>query len=356
MAKLSNLGEYELHRWLCQFINKPEDNHIGIGDDCAVLDLGGDSYLLLTSDRVPTSLKGEYAGKFCVIHNFSDIVSKGGTPIGLLLNIYLPRDSDFKEDFQAIVKGAVNEVKKYGAKIIGGDVKEFSRLIIVGSGIGTVKKERFLPRYGANKGDLVAVTLTNRTKWGGRFAYIVSRYFNLNLSRDIMYQLEWIYNSSLNIPFQEMLAASSVKGITSCMDMSDGLGSALKLISDNRDVGFKIKQTSLENCLDPIAFPIAESLGIDPIKFCFSPGYDWENFLTIEPSAFFEVQDAVRNAGGDIINIGEVTESSVVLELKNGSTKELTLFFDEQFKQTSWEDEPKNWRDFQLFKEEDDER
>jgi thiamine-monophosphate kinase len=352
MARLIDLGEYELHRWIRQYLNESENKPIDIGDDCAVLDFGGDFYLLLTSDKVPSSLKGEYAGQFCVIHNFSDIVSKGGTPVGLLLDIYLSRDADFEEDFQPIVKGADKETKKYGARIIGGDVKEFSRLIIVGTGIGTVKKEHFLPRYGAKIGDVVAVTLTQGEKWGGRFAYIVSEYFKLNLSAKILDRLKTIYKSSLSIPFKETLAASLLPGITSCMDMSDGLGSALKLVSDFKRVGFRIDKSALETCLDPIVFSVAEGLGVDPIKFCFSPGYDWENFLTMEPDALPKVQSAVRAVGGEIIAIGQVIDGSdVILARKNNLIKRLNLFSDEHFKPTKWEDEPRVWRDFKLYYE-----
>src|SRR6266849_3360504 len=90
---LTAMGEYSLHSWLREHLTRCPLDPSGVGDDCVVLDVLPDEYLLLTSDRVPLSAykrSFDYLGKFCVVHNVSDVISKGGRPIGMLLDTFVP--------------------------------------------------------------------------------------------------------------------------------------------------------------------------------------------------------------------------------------------------------------------------
>ena len=68
---------------------------IGIGDDCAAIDLG-DEYLLITTDMINESThipkaSAEQIGWHLVAINLSDIASKGGRPLGVVTALGLPR-------------------------------------------------------------------------------------------------------------------------------------------------------------------------------------------------------------------------------------------------------------------------
>jgi thiamine-monophosphate kinase len=122
---LTDVGEYALHRWLAETLAVAGPNIIrGAGDDCAVLEIGlPDSYLLATSDRVPLLTDRKETGRFAVVHNVSDILAMRGTPIGFLLNVYLPRDTPL-HTFQDIVIGARDAWVVFRTAVIGGDTKE----------------------------------------------------------------------------------------------------------------------------------------------------------------------------------------------------------------------------------------
>jgi len=139
---LTDVGEYALHHWLAKTLITTNSNIIrGVGDDCAVLDVGlPDSYLVATSDRVPLLTDHTETGRFAVIHNVSDILAMRGTPIGFLLNIYLPRDTPVRI-FQDLVIGARDACSEFRTAIIGGDTKEDSKSTVVGTCLGVVRRE-----------------------------------------------------------------------------------------------------------------------------------------------------------------------------------------------------------------------
>jgi thiamine-monophosphate kinase len=346
---ITNYGEYKLHEWVRQFIGKSDDEFLGIGDDCAVLDILENDYLLLTSDRVPLGLTGDYAGRFCVVQNIADIIAMGGTPKGLLLDIYLPRSSSV-EDFKSIVQGANSEAIKYGTKIIGGDTKESPTFMVVGVAIGVVRRDRVLTRHGTKPGDIVCITRTNGKRYGMRWAKIVSDFFQLKLDQVLSVALEDAYNNMLQLPLQEITYAAEIGGVTSCTDMSDGLGGALEIIGRENALGFSLYEQKLLNVIDPQARSIAELLSTDPLKMILSPGYDWEMLCTIDSDLLDATRKAVCSCGGDIIPIGEVTKTQKISMIRlDGAICGLNTFSDEKFKIHPWEKQPDAWLAHSLY-------
>jgi thiamine monophosphate kinase len=98
--------------------------------------------------------------------NLSDIASKGGMPVGLVMALGLPRETDEKFLLE-LAKGMNDCATAYSTQIIGGDTKENSNLTITGTALGLVKKSGFMPRFGAKGGDLIAVTgrLARGRRW-----------------------------------------------------------------------------------------------------------------------------------------------------------------------------------------------
>ena len=162
--KLADIGEFALHEWIQRRVPQEPINVLGNADDCAALAFPHPNALLLVStDRTPSDLEGRYAGRFCVMHNFSDIVSKGGVPVGILLAVMLPRETELAV-LEQIIEGVLEELSKYDAALLGGDLKEDNKQRIVGTAIGTVQRDELIPRVGARVGDIVAITLTQGKK------------------------------------------------------------------------------------------------------------------------------------------------------------------------------------------------
>jgi len=141
--KVSELGERELVSRIAGLLARPPENVIeGAGeDDCAVLDIGGDDYLLATTDMLhrktdfPHEMTGRQVGWMAVAVNLSDLASKGAHPVGVLIAMGIPPDTEmvFMED---MVKGMDKCASKYGTQIIGGDTDSHDELTITGTALG----------------------------------------------------------------------------------------------------------------------------------------------------------------------------------------------------------------------------
>ncbi len=346
--RLVEIGEYGLHTWLRTTLGSTSGELDEPGDDCAFLDLLPNDYLLVTSDRLPLNITGEYGGRLVVTQSFCDIVSKGGTPIAFLLDVFLPREATL-EEFEAIVLGAKRETARYGARIVGGDTKEDTKLTVVGVGIGVVPKPHRVSRAGARVGDVLALTLAGREPLGARWAKIVVDALRADVDAETRGALERSYARDFQIPAREMQAAVRAGFVTAAMDNSDGLGGSLTLIGLASGIGFILDRVALLEALDPLVAPVAAALATDPLRFMFAPGYDWQCVVTVERAGFELTRRVVREAGGDLLPIGEVT-ADTQMRLRDGRAAErrLTLFGDEKFKLHPWHEQPRHWLEFEL--------
>src|SRR4051794_35339442 len=106
--RISEIGEKRLISEFVHPLFNANDDPSGVGDDCAMLEAETDVFLFST-DRVPADLIAfrlgildyEGLGKYLAYLNISDIAACGGRPVGLLLNLGLPRDFLY-EDFKLL--------------------------------------------------------------------------------------------------------------------------------------------------------------------------------------------------------------------------------------------------------------
>ena len=142
------------------------DVALGIGDDCAALDLGlpDDMLLLAAVDQVAEGVHFlekrdpvRVASKL-LKRNLSDIASMGGFPTHSLLTTALfPFDEAWLKEFHTSLAA---ETEKYSLSLIGGD---FTRLASQGKVctltiLGKVEKSRLCVRSGARAGDYLYAT------------------------------------------------------------------------------------------------------------------------------------------------------------------------------------------------------
>lgn len=146
---------------------------LGIGDDCAALEIpGSERYLLAAVDQVvegvhylPGTSPEKIAGKL-VRRNVSDVAAMGGFPAYAMLSMALSRTDELLP-FHRAVK---SECEKYGMRVTGGDVSGAGAGAVYSLSIlGFVEKDRLKSRSGAKAGDaLFACGLFGRsfpTEW-----------------------------------------------------------------------------------------------------------------------------------------------------------------------------------------------
>ena len=314
VKKLSELGERNAIRLISEILTKG-NIAVGIGDDCAAIQLGKD-YLLVTTDMISqkTHILKEMTpfqiGWFVVAINLSDIAAKGGKPLGLVLSFGLPKNTN-DIFLNNLTEGADKCATKFDTAIIGGDMKETSEITLCGSAIGIVKKEEFMPRKGAQVGDIVAVTGTIGKAGAG--------YYNLKykiLKKDV--------SKALFEPvprLKEGGALAKQKCVTSCMDISDGLSSSLYQLQELNGVGFEINRNNLPTSQELLQLSKEQqSLNIYDMALHF--GGDYELLLTIPSKKFNKTKVSLKKIGATLTAIGTVIREKKVL-IVDGKVKKI---------------------------------
>jgi len=130
----------------------------GLDDDCAVLEIGGET-LVLTHDMMVEGIHflagqdpADVAWKL-VATNISDLAAKGAKPIGVLLGYQLGEESG------RFVEGLKEALAHYGAALLGGDTVGGSGPQALGlTAIGRATHVPVPSRCGARPGDRVWLT------------------------------------------------------------------------------------------------------------------------------------------------------------------------------------------------------
>ena len=328
MKKLSDLGERKAIQLISNILSKG-DVAVGIGDDCAALEFGAD-YLLVSTDMIsqkthmPKEMTPFQIGWFIVAINLSDIAAKGGKPLGLVLSLGLPKDTS-DEFLENLMKGADKCANQYDTSVIGGDTKENPDVVICGTAFGTVKKNEFMGREGAQPGDVVAVT--------GTLGKAAAGYYALKHGMEDDNILKGLLEPEPRLKEGMLLAKTGV--VTSCMDISDGLSSSFYQLQELNDVGFEIDEEKI-----PISSDLTVLAGkiknLDVHEISIHSGGDYELLLTVSPDKFEKAQTIVENTGSKLTSIGVVTKDSRVIITSNETQKVLENKGYEHFKENDF--------------------
>jgi thiamine-monophosphate kinase len=309
--KIRELSERALIEHIARLISRPANKVIeGAGeDDCAVLDTGSEDLLLVTTDMLHRKtdfllqMTGRQIGWMSVAVNLSDLASKGAMPLGVVMAMGIPPDTELSF-IEEIVKGMDECASTYGTQIIGGDTDSHDELTMAGTALGTVKKELLIRRSGAKVGDLVCVT----GNLGSAGAALLALDKKIPISQEI---LKALFEPTPRI--NEGMALANSYSVTSMMDISDGLALSLYDMSKASGVGFKIYENRL-----PVQPEVKVLLkGRELLEASVFTGGDFELLFTIAPEKLERAKEACP-----LIVIGEVIEKGVFIE-RSGKVEEL---------------------------------
>ena len=324
MKRLENIGERAAIRHIEKILRK-EKNSLGIGDDCAAIDLGT-TYLLVTTDmisqqtHIPPQMTPYQMGWFLVAVNLSDLAAKGGTPIGIVCSYGLPKTTSEQFLIQ-LTKGANACAVQYKTTIVGGDTKESTEVTLCGTAFGTVKKNEFMPRKGAQPGDIIAVT-GSLGKAGLGYYMLKKNPAEKKLSKGILEPRPRLTEGRL-------LARLHI--VNSSMDLSDGLSSSLYQLQDLNDVGFEIEKNNLP-LTKGLNRQFQKTHGVDPYTVALHFGGDYELLITLQLKNFNKTKQTLQRHGILLTAIGLVTEKKKILLIENGKKKPLPNKGYEHFK------------------------
>ncbi len=166
MSRLDTLDENQIVDRLRKILPSGGTSVIrGIGDDCAVVRIAGDSSrdLLLTSDPVVEGrhflrdTPPEQIGHKAIGRVLSDLAAMGGEPLWALIDLVAPIDRSI-ESMEGIYRGVAETAGRYGLAVVGGDVTAGPILELHVFAVGSVPTGTALLRSGAQEGDRICVT------------------------------------------------------------------------------------------------------------------------------------------------------------------------------------------------------
>jgi thiamine-monophosphate kinase len=138
---------------------------MGVGDDAAVVRVGRDRDLILTSDLSIEGVHftarlhpGRSVGHRALARSLSDIAAMGGVPRFALISVVLPRaiSRAWVEEFY---RGVIDLARRFRVDVIGGDTSIARRTAMIDVTLaGDVARGGGLLRSGARPGDMIFVS------------------------------------------------------------------------------------------------------------------------------------------------------------------------------------------------------
>jgi thiamine-monophosphate kinase len=137
----------------------------GIGDDAAVIEMGGKALLVTTDILIEgihfdrTWIDPYRLGKKSLLVNLSDIAAMGGTPKYFLISLGIPKNLPFSF-ISFFYRGLKDGAKKFQVDLVGGDTSLSKKIVINICLLGEGKRQNLLFRKGARVGDDLYVSGT----------------------------------------------------------------------------------------------------------------------------------------------------------------------------------------------------
>jgi len=142
--------------------NKSKKNLlVGIGDDCALAQLGRERFLLKSDLFIEgvhfkrNNISLETVGERAVSRVLSDFAACGGSPKLIGISVGMPKNLK-STGLKKILDGVLRSAKKYKFSLVGGDTSRADKLFLDVWGLGVTDK--FIARSTAKAGDYIFIT------------------------------------------------------------------------------------------------------------------------------------------------------------------------------------------------------
>ena len=271
------MNEFELIAHLTKSLPTNESVVAGVGDDCAVLDLGvPDKLILFKTDAVVEGVHftretpPEKIGRKALARCLSDIAAMAGTPTAVLVTLALPKK--YEAEFVSKIYSGLNALaEKFGVAVVGGETTTNpGRMLISISLLGTVPRGKQILRSGAKVGDAIFVT----GELGGSLA-----------GRHLEFEPRLAEAGWLAEHFQ----------IHAMMDLSDGLAGDLRHMADGSKVGAILLKSALPVSRAAKLRARENSSAKPDALAALTDGEDFELLFTVASRDAVKLLDAWKN-------------------------------------------------------------
>lgn len=237
---LRGLGEFGLIQALTADLKSNARVKQGVGDDCAVVELGG-RQVLLTCDASLEDVHFKRAwgtpqdiGWKAAVSALSDIAAMGGRANFVLVTLALP-DALALEYVEDLYRGIKAAVALAGALIVGGDTTASHTGIVLDFSVFGEVVGRPVLRSGAEAGDVIAMTGAIGARGAGLHALLHGKGAS-----------EWIRDYLHPFPrIAEGQWLQALPAVKAMMDVSDGLLPDARHIATASQVGINLQSAWL---------------------------------------------------------------------------------------------------------------
>jgi thiamine-monophosphate kinase len=302
----------------------PAEVILGIGDDCAALDLGGPDYLLWTMDTLVEGVHFDLAyftleqlGRRSLAVNLSDLAAMGGSPRYALLSLGWPPGREVTGALE-VGQGLAQAAREFGVAVIGGDtIASPASVMVTVSLLGTVPRAEMLRRTGARRGDRIYVT----GPLGEAAAGLEILRRQLAVPPDLKEAL-----CQAHLSPRPQLAAGRLlarQGLaTALIDLSDGVATDLFHICRASGVGARLEAAFLP--VSPGVRTVAEILKQDPLKLALTGGEDYQLLFTSAKPP--ETLNAAFSRAGlpPPLPLGEMVAGEAVILATSGGEQDIS--------------------------------
>ena len=302
--RLSDIGEKGVIDML--FKDVPNEDAYRTEDGLAV-----SVDMLHEETHIPPEASPENIGWFAAAVNLSDLAAAGARPHGMLFALGLPKDYEV-DNLKRIYSGIRECLSVYGARLLGGDLKESPALAITGVAIGFGAG---MSRKGARAGESVYIT--------GSMGKGVASFFMWAENIDAEKWVEGLMRVEPRVKEGMLLKEH---GVRTAMDLSDDINTSLNTLSKINGVGFEIDVDSIP--LHPYAEEMLEE-GYITLEDVLTFGGDYELLFTSGIS-----EEDFASFGLEVHRIGTVRKEQGVVFRKGSEVMKVNGGY-EHFKRGS---------------------
>jgi thiamine-monophosphate kinase len=293
------LGEFDL---IAKFFKRPVRRAaLGVGDDCALLNVAPGMQLAVSSDMLvegrhflSTVLPARLGHKALAV-NLSDLAACGAKPLAFTLALSLPKaDATFLEGFAS---GLFALAEEHGIELIGGDTTAGPLNICI-TVFGEVPAGQALLRSGGRAGDDLWVS--HPVGGGIGDARLALEVFRGHVALD-----GWDFENvrhAMEQPRPRVALGQALRGLAhSAIDLSDGLLG---------DLGHILRASGVGAHVDADALPRSTVLASQPralqLECGLAGGDDYELLFSAPPARRDAVLAAAHEVGMGVSRIGEL--------------------------------------------------
>lgn len=298
------MGEFSFIEWIRKRQKRRKGVMLGIGDDCAVIDVSPDKLCLITTDMLVDGTHFDLkkctiqeVGRKAIACSVSDVAAMGCQPTVAVVSICFP-DHTTENFARKLYKGIWGISDTYNIEIVGGDIiSGRSPFCINVTMLGRDDGLKPIRRSGARVGDAILVTGT----LGGSI-----------LGRHLSFEPR----------LKEALVLNKNFTIHAMIDISDGLTADLNHIVEESGVGAILYEDQIP--ASSAAVELSKKTGHTPLYHALFDGEDYELLMTVSHTQAKRVLSSGLLDGVKVSCIGEIVKGSgIQMKSRGGNVRRI---------------------------------